>query len=219
MSGDVTPFNISRRTPEYIAYRGIVNFDNMFDLFGEDYEVISGIYNELRDYYSQDFLFYLQFGRAEVHFDHFAIAENYLKQSLAIREEGNFQARHNLAVLYLKRARYDENLATADADAMRGENALRDLITERGEIDAYPYAALVAHKYRYLAAHGSANLHQEMEGLVRVAEIGIRKHPMDAAMQEAHQEILRAYLMLAVREPVEAPEDKVLDDNLADTAE
>jgi hypothetical protein len=104
-------------------------------------------------------------------------------------------------VLYLKRARYDENLATADADARRGEDALRDLIAERGDIDAYPYAALVAHKYRYLAAHGSANLHQEMEALVNVAEIGIRKHPMDAAMQEAHHEILRAYLMLAVKEP------------------
>jgi hypothetical protein len=201
ISGDVTPYNISRRTPEYIAYRGIVNFDNMFDLFGEDYEMISGIYSELRDYYSQDFLFYLQFGRAEVHFDHFAVAENYLKQSLAIREDGNFQARHNLAVLYLKRARYDDNLATADADARRGEDALRDLIAVRGDIDAYPYAALVAHKYRYLAAHGSANLNQDMEGLVNIAQIGIRKHPTDAAMQEAHQDILRAYLMLAVKDP------------------
>ena len=72
ISGDVTPYNISRRTPEYIAYRGIINFDSMFDLFGEDYEVIGGIYGELREYYSQDFLFWLQFGRAEVHFDHFS---------------------------------------------------------------------------------------------------------------------------------------------------
>jgi hypothetical protein len=46
-----------------------------------------------------------------------------------------------------------------------------------------------------------------MEGLVNIAEIGIRKHPTDAAMQEAHQEILRAYLMLAVKEPTEAQDD------------
>jgi len=200
ISGDVTPYNISRRTPEYIAYRGIVNFDSMFDLFGEDYEVIGGIYSELRDYYSQDFLFWLQFGRAEVHFDHFTAAENYLNQSLAIRDVGNFQARHNLAVLYLKRARYDENLATADADARRGEEALHELIIERGEIDAYPYAALVAHKYRYLVAHSSPRFNEEVEGLVDIAQTGIRRHPMDDAMQEAYQEIMRAYLMIAVRE-------------------
>jgi hypothetical protein len=92
VSGDITPYNITRRTPEYIAYRSLINFDNMVDLFGEDYEVISGIYNELKAYYPDDFLFWLQFGRAEVHFDHFAIAENYLNQSLAIRDAGNFQA-------------------------------------------------------------------------------------------------------------------------------
>jgi hypothetical protein len=198
VSGDLTPYTISRRTPEFIAYRGIINFDNMVDLFGEDYEVISGIYNELRGYYSNDFLFWLQFGRVEVHFDHFAIAENYLKQSLGIREVGNFQAWHNLGVLYLKRGRLDPNEATADADLHRGEDILRAQIPERGEVDAYPYAALIIHKLRYLRTHGSVRYTEEIEELVGLAEIGIRKHPMDEAMREAHQHIMREYLMLAV---------------------
>jgi tetratricopeptide (TPR) repeat protein len=198
VSGDVTPYAISRRTPEFIAYRGIINFDNMVDLFGEDYEEISGIYNELRTYYSNDFLFYLQFGRAEVHFDHFDVAENYLKQSLGIREVGNFQAWHNLGVLYLKRGRLDPNEATADADLHRGEEILRGQIPTRGEVDAYPYAALVIHKLRYLRAHGSIRYADEIEELVDLAQAGIRKHPMDEAMQEAHQEIMREYLMIAV---------------------
>jgi hypothetical protein len=206
LSGDVTPYNISRRTPEYIAYRGIINFENMQNLFGDDYEVIGGVYNELKDYYGHDFLFWLQFGRAEVYFDHFAVAENYLNQSLAIRPTGNYQANHNLGVLFLKRAREQENLATAEADLRRGEELLRQQIAERGDIDAYPYAALVAHKQRYLRARGSAKLAEEIEELAKIAEIGMRKHSTDEAMQEAYQEIMRAYMMLAVVSTEEAPE-------------
>ncbi len=198
ISADVTPRNISRRTPEYLAYRGIINFDNMLDLFGEDYEVIGALFSELKDYYGHDFLFWLQFGRAEVYFDHFAVAENYLTQSLAIRDAGNFQARHNLGVLFLKRARLDENAASAEADLKRGEELLREQIAQRGDVDSYPYAALVTHKYRYLKARGSPKFAQEIETLVNLAQIGIRKHPLEEAMQEAHQEIMRAYLMLAV---------------------
>lgn len=170
----------------------------MRDLFGEDYEVIGGIYNELKDFYSHDFLFWLQFGRSEVHFDHFEVAENYLTQSLAIRDVGNFQARHNLGVLFLKRARFDENGATADGDMKRGEELLREQIVERGEIEAYPYAALITHKYRYLKVRGSPKLAEEIENLANLGAIGIKKHPLDEAMQEAYQEIMRAYLMRAV---------------------
>jgi len=198
ISGDVTPRNISRRTPEYRAYRGIINFDNMLELFGEDYEVIGAIYSELRDYYGHDFLFWLQFGRAEVYFDHFEVAENYLMQSLAIRDEGNFQARHNLGVLFMKRARLDENAASAEADLKHGEDILREQIVQRGDMDAYPYAALVTHKYRYLKARGSPKFAEEVENLVNLAQIGIRKHHFDEAMRVAYDEIMRAYLMLAV---------------------
>jgi len=212
LSADLTPYNISRRTPEFIAYRGIINFDNMLALFGDDYEVISGIYNELKEYYGHDFLFWLQFGRAELYFDQFAGAENYLNQSLAIRSVGNFQAMHHLGVLFLKRARYQENTATAETDLQYGEKLLRDLIPERGEIDAYPYAALVAQKYRYFRSRGSPRLAEELEKLFELAEIGIRKHPTDEAMQEAYEEVRRAYLMTAVsdaQEPTaEGPTDE-----------
>lgn len=104
ISAEVTPYNIRLRTPEYIAYRGIINFDNMLEILGVNYELISDIYDELKDYYRDDFLFWLQYGRAEVYFDNFATAENYLNQSLGIRSSNNFQAKHNLGVLFLKRS-------------------------------------------------------------------------------------------------------------------
>lgn len=198
VSADVTPQNITRRTPEYVAYRGIINFDNMLDLFGEDYEMISGVYGSLKDYYRDDFLFWLQFGRSEVYFDNFTVAENYLNQSLGIRAEGNFQAWHNLGVLFLKRARYDANDASAEADARHGEEILREQIRERGDRDAYPMAALIKHKYLYLSQHRSPKFRTEVEELAKLAQKGLQKHPLDQAMQECHQEIWREYLMLTV---------------------
>lgn len=133
-----------------------------------------------------------------MYFDHFTVAENYLTQSLAIRDAGNFQALHNLGVLFINRARLDENAASAEADLRHGEELLREQIAQRGDIDAYPYAALITHKYRYLKARGSPKFAEEVENLVNLAQIGIRKHPLEEAMQLAYQEIMRAYLMLAV---------------------
>jgi ABC-type phosphonate transport system ATPase subunit len=199
ISGDITPQNISKRTPEYIAYRGIINFDNMLTLFGEDYDVIGRIYSELKNYYPEDFLFWLQFGRAEIYFDNFDAAENYLKQSLGIREKGNFQARHHKGVLYLKRACFQDNPASAASDARQGEETLREQIRERGDLDAYPYAAIVTHKLRYLKKWTPAKTKEELEDLYKLAQIGIQKHPSDEAMIDAHQEIFRQYLAQAVK--------------------
>lgn len=198
IAADITPETISRRTPEYLAYRGIINFDNVRFMCGDDYETIGALYNELRAYYAQDFLFWLQWGRAEVYFDHFDIAENHLNQSLGIRDAGNFQARHYLGVLFLKKGAFEDNAAAAADAARRGEDILRREITARGHLDAYPSAALVTHKLRFLRKWGSPHLAGEIEDLYRIARTAYERHPFDDAMREAYQEVYRAYLMLAV---------------------
>jgi hypothetical protein len=153
----------------------------------------------LKSYYRDDFLFWLQFGRVEIHFDHFSVAENYLRQSLGIRDHGNYQAHHHLGVLFLKRALFEENLTSYQADAEEGERILRKQINDRGPVDAYPYAALITHKLRFLKKKGSLKLIDELEELWNLAQIGLKKHALDPAMQEAHQEIYREYLMQAVK--------------------
>jgi energy-coupling factor transporter ATP-binding protein EcfA2 len=204
ISPDLTAQNISRRTPEYIGYRGIINFDNMLDLFGEDYETINSVYDDLKGFYSQDFLFWLQFGRAQVYFDKFDLGENYLKQSLSIREQGNFQAYHYMGVLLLKRARFQEAPSLAAADAREGEEILRHQITERGDVDPYPYAALIVHKLRYITDWQPTGAARQIEDLYHMAQVALRKHPFDDAVKDAHDQALRAYLTLAV--PAEANE-------------
>jgi energy-coupling factor transporter ATP-binding protein EcfA2 len=201
LSPDITPLNISRRTPEYIAYRGLINLDNMIQLFGEDYDTISEIYEDVKAYYGDQFLFWLQFGRAELYFDHFSLAENYLNQSLGIRDarNGNYQALHHIAVLYLKRALAADDLVQAQEDVRNGSEILLDQIRERGHLDTYPYEALATHKLRWLVKRQGPHLKDELESLVAIAKAGHDKHPYDDRMRDAYQKVYREYLMLAVR--------------------
>lgn len=212
ISSDITPATMRLRTAEFTAYKGIINFDSMQDLFGPDYGVIDGIYNELKAYYGDDYLFWLQYGRAEVYFDNFSVAENYLNQSLGIRQ--NYQAQHYMGVLYLKRALYRENDNEAAADVKKGEEILRQQIRERGDSDPYPYAALVTHKFRYLKVYGSLNLEGELEELKELAETAVRKHPRHGPLTDAYEEVFRAYLSLAIPDnsaPAAFEDDDSLD--------
>jgi len=197
---DLTPSNIRRRTAEYIAYRGIINLDNMLQLFGDDYDTLAQIYSELDAAYADDFLFRLQFGRAELHFDHFERAENYLNQSLAIRpKDRNVQAWHQMGVLRLKRARFEANPAVASEQAKAGEEILREQIATIGNRDAYPYAALVQHKLRYLRDARPPQTSEMLEEIYALSKEGLQKHPLDEFMKEAHEEVTRAYLMQPVK--------------------
>ena len=170
----------------------------MQQLFGDNYDVIEGIYDELRSYYGGDYLFWLQYGRAEVYFDNFSTAQNYLNHSLNIRDHGNFQAKHNMGVLFLKRARFQDNAALAAADATHGEEILREQIRERGGEDSYGYSALVYHKLRYLRRFPPSNLNEQLEELKDLAQIGFVKFPFSEAMKDANQDATRAYLMTSV---------------------
>jgi len=201
LSPDITPHNISRRTPEYITYRRLINLDNMILLFGEDYDNIAGIYDEVKGYYGHQFLFWLQFGRCELYFDHFSLAENYLNQSLGIRSaaSGNYQALHHIAVLYLKRALASEDMVQAEEDIHHGSEILLDQIRERGHLDTYPYEALTTHKLKWLVRKQGPHMKQELESLVQIARTGHERHPYDDRMRDVYQRIYRDYLMLAVR--------------------
>ncbi len=216
ISSDINPTTVRLRTAEFIAYRGIINFDSMQDLFGSDYDVIDGIYNELKNYYGEDYLFWLQYGRAQVYFDNFSVAENYLNQSLGIRQ--NFQAEHYMGVLFLKRALYRDHPSEAAADAKKGEEILREQIRDRGDSDPYPDSALVTHKFRYLRKYGTTKLQEEMEELKQLAESGVRNHPLHAPLKDAYKEVLRAYLSLAVSDGAQPASELEEEDSAADAA-
>jgi hypothetical protein len=194
LGSEITPQNISRRTIEYQAFRGILQFDQMRLLFGDAYELIDSIYGDVKPWCDKNFLYWLQRGRLEVHFDHFETAQNYLDASLAIRE--SYQGYHYVGVLKLKRAAAEEEEGVAGQLSEEGETILRRQMHERPN-DPYPKAALVEHKLRYLLAHPRDQFAAEIGKLYVLAKQAIREHPFDDAVRGAHEEAYRAYLMLA----------------------
>ncbi len=200
ISSEVTPKNISNRVPEYLAYRGIINFDNLRELFGDTREKIIAIYDELKHFYSSDFLFWLQMGRCEVYFDQFDTAENYIEQSLSLKTKDNFQAIHQKGTLLLKRAVFRETRAAALEDARRGEELLLEQIRERGEQDSYPYCALFNHKIAFLRTHPIDTKLNELKRLVELAAVASKRHTFDEQLKAAVEAVRREYLMQAVEQ-------------------
>ena len=195
VAADIIPSAIRRRTPEYQAFRAVLRFDNLRRLFGDAYDLMDAVYSDIQASCEGNFLYWLQRGRLEVYFDRFETAQNYLDASLAIRE--NYQAWHYVGVLKLKRAAAESEGGVAWALAEEGEQILRGQIIARPN-DAYPAAALVEHKLRFLMAHGGPRFVAGVRDLYRLAEDAHRRHPMEDALTAAYQEVWKTHLMLAV---------------------
>lgn len=142
-------------------------------------------------------MFWLQYGRAELEFNNFDRAKNFLDQSLGINPQSNHTL-HHLGILYLKRAYTAYPYGEALADQEKGEQILLEQIKTRGATDPYPYAALLFHKLRFLSLVKSKDHAERMEALYRLACTARESHPFDRAILEAAQRVERTYLSLAV---------------------
>jgi hypothetical protein len=66
ISSDIVPNEIKRRSPAYLAYRGMINSEALKETFANDHEIILPLYDELKSCYDGDFLFWLQYGMAQM---------------------------------------------------------------------------------------------------------------------------------------------------------
>jgi hypothetical protein len=62
IASSIVPNEIKRRSPAYIAYRGMINSEGLYETFNGNMDMILGLYAELYPYYNHDFLFWLQRG-------------------------------------------------------------------------------------------------------------------------------------------------------------
>lgn len=197
VAGDITPERIRARVPEYVAYRGLVNYDGVSALFGKDYDELSEIYEAIKPFYKDDFLFWLQYGRMELEFDRFDLAEKNLNQSLAIRPN-SYHTLHHLGVLKLKRAYLLTRYPDRAVDIQSGEELLLGQIKERGATDPYPYTAYLHHKLQLTLLDPAKRRLQGLEELRRVASEAVRRHPLDKMVKATAEKVERSYLSLAV---------------------
>jgi len=198
ISSDIVPNEIKRRSPAFLAYRGMINLERLYEMFNSDMQVILGIYEELKTYYSQDFLFWLQFGMAHARLDQLDIAENYLNQSRALYPNSH-QTEHHMGIIYLMQASKNPGAVASQDRASDGIAILRDQIRTRGDFDSYPYGAFLAHVLRWYVAAGKLIPDNDWEDLRRVGHEAKAKYYRDEIIRSSVDNVERAYLMRVVR--------------------
>ena len=200
LSADVTPSEIKRRSPAYIAYRGLISSEGLFELFGGQGDVVLRIYEALRTAYDGDFLFWLQYGMAHAKIGNLDVAENFVRQSLEIRSTNNFQAMHQLGILHLMQAARSQNPGAMKEQAEEGRKILRVQIMERGDEESYPYGGYMTYVSRWYISAKALITAKEWEDLRAIAREGVAKYPLDDVIREALREVERSYLMRLVKE-------------------
>jgi tetratricopeptide (TPR) repeat protein len=199
IASDIVPNEIRRRSPPYLAYRGMINSEGLFEVFNGNMELVLALYEDLHSYYGQDFLFWLQRGMAHARAGELDVAENFLNQSLSINPSSH-QTLHHLGIIYLMQAAKSVNPSTAQERANDGIGILATQIRERGDYDSYPYCAYLTYVVRWYQAAGLLIASNEWEALRRVGVEATRKYPKDEVVKESTKEVEKLYMMRAVKE-------------------
>jgi hypothetical protein len=198
IASDIVPNEIRRKSPAYLAYRGMINSERLFETFGGDMPVILRLYEELHPFYQQDFLFWLQRGMAHARAGQLDVAENFLNQSLNIYPNSH-QTQHHLGIIYLMQASKSATPIAAQDKAAEGIKILTTQIRERADYDSYPYCAYLTHVMRWYQTASNLIPPKDWEALRAIGREASQKYPRDEVVKEAVSEVERAYLMRAVK--------------------
>lgn len=197
ISSDIVPNAIRRRAPVYTAYRGLINSNGLKRLLNGDHQVILGLYEELEDYYSEHFLFWLHYAMAYMDRGDLDIADNYLQQAFAICEKVGadpFQIQHQKGILYLTQAaRMSPHIGRERAN--EGIDILLSLIRRRGDTDAYPYGGYMSYVLRWYVHAKDLITDGEWESLRSLAREATNKYRLDDELREVSNQIERGYLL------------------------
>lgn len=198
LSSSIVPNDVKRRAPAFLAYRGLINSDGLFTLFGGDRDTILGLYQELEPFYRDQFLFWLHYAMAFIAQGDLDIGETYLNQANAICDNVGadpFQIKHQLAILYLSKAirLTPPTMAVDLADA--GIALLEELIQSRGDKDAYPYSAYLTYVTRWYVHAGRLVTEVQWRALQQRAKEAERRYPLEDTIREGRKRVDDGYLL------------------------
>lgn len=196
ISSDIVPNEIKRRSPAYLAYRGMINSEGLKETFANDHEIILSLYEELKACYDRDFLFWLQYGMAQMNAGHLDVAENYMNQSMGIYPNSH-HVRNKLGCLCLMKATRSANPATAIDQAEKGIELLKEQMRAEGDHDSYPYHAYLVYVTRWYQKARTLISQKQWEELRTVGTEARRKYPRDDMVRDAANEVERQYLLRA----------------------
>lgn len=198
ISSDIVPNERKRRSPTYLAYRGMINSERLWEILGGNEDAIFALYEHLQPYYSDDFLFWLHYGMVYIKAGYYDMAENYLNQSLALFPK-SYHTLHQMGILFIKQAIKHGNPVAMKDKADEGINILMEQIRSRGDHDSYPYAAYLGHVSRwYLHAGKSLISSDDWDELLQISSDALEKYPREEHIIEAHDKVKRRHLLKVV---------------------
>lgn len=133
--------DIRRHPISYKIYSKIMSYHYLTETIfsGRDqYHMVHDIYSKCQSYFSDDGVFWLQYGRFLERDNEIVEALHCFRKGLALYD--SFQLRHALGQLLLKKYRLDKS--PFDDEFSEGVEMLQNEIESRGSYDAYPYTAL-----------------------------------------------------------------------------
>jgi tetratricopeptide (TPR) repeat protein len=198
ISSDIVPNERRRRSPTYLAYRGMINSEGLWEILEKNEDAIFALYEHLQPYYSDDFLFWLHYGMVYIKAGYYDMAENYLNQSLALFPK-SYHTLHQMGILYIKQAIKHRNPVAMKNKADEGIKLIMEQIRSRGDYDSYPYAAYLNHVSRwYLHAGKSLISSDDWEKLRQISSEALRKYPREKYIIEAYDKVEKRYLSRVV---------------------
>jgi hypothetical protein len=188
-------------TPQFRAYRGLINSTTLLALFDRNFELVIELYAELSDQFKDQFLFWLHYGRAYAIKGDLETARVFLEQAEGICETSgakSFQIKHQRGIVCLLQAVKTNSFELGKAFAEEGIATLGNLIDERGGTDSYPYVAYLEYVCRWYLVARKSLPDSDWKKLKDVGNIARVAYRLDERVKRACTRVDQAYLLRLV---------------------
>ncbi|MFA5783006.1 MAG: hypothetical protein WC868_12135, partial [Bacteroidales bacterium] len=189
----------NKRFYGFNLYKDLINHKKIFKRMGNNIDDARFIFEQIRDNFNNDYQFWHQYGTLELLAGQFDYAENYLSQAKALSPSDTF-IDTSFGNLYLKRAIQADHAMMALTYFEKGEEILKQQITNIGSYDTYCYHVYCAQTFNYINAwiKTEETKKQKLRNLLKISEQAIFLHPKHKQLINVSNLIKRALYNMAI---------------------
>lgn len=186
-------------TRQFKLYRNLINHRTILLRFGKRIANAREIYDELADYFSDDYHYWLQYGSLETEGGRLDFAENYLNQSESLNSQ-DYYVQTAKSNLYLKKGVNSEQFESAVQYRDQGNQLLIELIQNYGGDDAHCYHIYCHQNLNWINnwITDKTEKKKELEELIKVTKEAILSHPFNKWLESFEKSLERTYLNLVL---------------------
>jgi energy-coupling factor transporter ATP-binding protein EcfA2 len=190
--------DLPRRSREWQLLIRLLNHD-LLKRLTDDAAIVRQAYEEVENLLSWDYHYWLQRGSFEVEAGDVRLAQNFLEQARSLARDDPF-VQTAWSYMMLKRAYQDPANPAAPEWAEAAFGELEDAISQRGQVDSYPYHVMgsqgLAWARRSVMSDGDKiRLLEGLRGAVREAR---RLHPAQRDLAQLERDLDREYMLMSL---------------------